>query len=154
MVLVVKNLPANAGDIKEIGSVPGLGRSPGGGYRNPLQYSCLENPVVRGAWQATVHRVAESLTPLKWLCTHTFIGSQTNGIKLFNILCYVLICCVNLLITYFLSYLLNIKQHKNAVFCQFSSPTHSNHLDWNKYLWNKYLFNKQRKTMWKGNAWT
>ena len=149
MVLVVKNLPANVGDIKDIGSVPGLGRSPGGGHGNLLQHSCLENPMDRRAWQATVHRISENLTRPKWLCTHTFIGSQTNGIKLFNILCYVLICCVNLLITYFLSYLLNIKQHKNTVLWRFSSPTHSNHLDW-----NKYLLNKKRKTMWKGNAWT
>jgi len=52
----VKNLPVNAGDE---GSIPGLGRSPGGGNVNPLQYSCLENPMDRGAWRATVHRVAE-----------------------------------------------------------------------------------------------
>ena len=55
---VVKNLPANAGDIRDMGSIPGLGRSPGGGNGNPLQYSCLENPMDRGAWQATVHRVS------------------------------------------------------------------------------------------------
>ena len=58
-MLVVKNLSANAGDIRDVGSIPGLGRSPGGGHGNPLQYSCLENPTDRGAWQATVHRVAE-----------------------------------------------------------------------------------------------
>ena len=51
VVPVVKNLPANAGDIKDVGLIPGLGRSPGGGHRNPLQYSCLENPMDRGAWQ-------------------------------------------------------------------------------------------------------
>ena len=60
VVLVVKNPPANAGDLKDAGSIPGLGRSPGGGRGNPLQYSCLENPKDRGAWQATVHRVARS----------------------------------------------------------------------------------------------
>ena len=65
MALAVKNLSANAGDIRDIGSVPGLGKSPGGGYGNPLQYSCLENPMDRGDWQATVHRLAESLTRLK-----------------------------------------------------------------------------------------
>ena len=54
---MVKNLPANA---RDAGLVPGLGRSPGEGYGNPLQYSCLENPMNRGAWWATVHRVAES----------------------------------------------------------------------------------------------
>ena len=60
VVLVVKNLPANAGDRKNVGSIPGLGRSPGGGNGNPLQYSCLENPMDRGTWQATVHGVTES----------------------------------------------------------------------------------------------
>ena len=49
VVLVVKNPPANAGDVKAAGSIPGLGRSPGGGHGNPLQYSCLENPMDRGA---------------------------------------------------------------------------------------------------------
>ena len=54
--LVVKNLPANAGDIRDVGSIPGWGRSPGGGHGNPPQYSCLKNPVDGGDWQATVHR--------------------------------------------------------------------------------------------------
>ena len=57
---VVKNPPANAGDARDRGSIPGSGRSPGGGHGNPLQYSCLEDPVDGGAWQATVYRVAES----------------------------------------------------------------------------------------------
>ena len=52
VVLVVKNLPVNAGDIREVGLIPGSGRSPGGGHGNPLQYSCLENPMDRGAWKA------------------------------------------------------------------------------------------------------
>ena len=56
-----KNLPANAGDL---GSIPGLGRSPGGGHGKPLQYSCLENPKDRETWQATVHRVSKSQTRL------------------------------------------------------------------------------------------
>ena len=59
---LVKNLPASAGDVRDTGSIPGLGRSPGEGHDNPLQYSCLENPMDRGAWQATVHRVAKSGT--------------------------------------------------------------------------------------------
>ena len=59
---VVKNLPATAGDI---GSIPGSGRSLGGGHGNPLQYSCLENPMDREAWQATVHKVTKSQTQLK-----------------------------------------------------------------------------------------
>ena len=54
----MENLPANAGDARDVGLIPGLGRSPGGGHENPLQYSWLENPVDRGAWQATVHRAA------------------------------------------------------------------------------------------------
>ena len=50
VVLVVKNLPANAGDVRDVSSIPGSGRSPGGGHGHPLQYSCLENPMDRGAW--------------------------------------------------------------------------------------------------------
>ena len=60
VVLIVKNLPANAGDTGDTGSIPGLGRSPGEGHGNPLQYSYLENPMDRGAWQATVDGVAKS----------------------------------------------------------------------------------------------
>ena len=59
---VVKNLPANVGNARDVGSIPGLGRSPGGGNGNPLQYSCLENPMNRRAWRATVLGVAESDT--------------------------------------------------------------------------------------------
>ena len=71
MVLVVKSLLVNAGDVRDMGSMPGLGRSPGGGHGNPLQYSCLENPMDRGAWQASVHRViAQNQTQLKWDNTH------------------------------------------------------------------------------------
>ena len=62
MVLVVKNLPAKAGDIRDMGSIPGSGRSPGKGNGNPLQYSCLENPIDRGAWQAAVHGVTKRWT--------------------------------------------------------------------------------------------
>ena len=70
VALVVKNLPASAGDIRDVGLIPGLGRSPGGGRGKPLQYSCLENPMDRGAWWAMVHRVANSWTRLKRLSTH------------------------------------------------------------------------------------
>ena len=62
MVLVVKNPPANAGDLRDVGSIPGSGRSPGRGHDNPLQYSYLENLMDRGAWWATIHRVTESDT--------------------------------------------------------------------------------------------
>ena len=57
---MVKNLPANVGDIRDMGSIPRSGRSPERGNGNPLQYSCLENPMDRGAWRATIHRVTES----------------------------------------------------------------------------------------------
>ena len=60
MALVIKNPPANAGDIGDTGSILGSGRSLGGGHDNPLQYSCLKNPMDTGAWRATVHGVAES----------------------------------------------------------------------------------------------
>ena len=62
MALVVKNLPGNARDLRDMDLIPGLGRSPGGEQGNPVQYSCLENPMDRVAWQATVHRVAKSQT--------------------------------------------------------------------------------------------
>ena len=61
---MVKNLPANAGDVGDTGWIPGLGRSPGLGNSNPFQSSCLENPMDRGAWQATVHGGAKSQTGL------------------------------------------------------------------------------------------
>ena len=60
VVLVGKKPLAIAGDVRELGSIPGLGRSPGRGHSSPLQYSCLENPMERGAWQATVYGVEES----------------------------------------------------------------------------------------------
>ena len=59
---MVKNPPANAGDVIDMGSIPGTGRSPGGGHGNPFQYSCLEDPKKRGAWPAMVHRVTKSQT--------------------------------------------------------------------------------------------
>ena len=60
VALVAKNPPANAGDTGDLGSIPGSGRSPGRGHGNLPQYSCLENPMNKGAWQATVHKIAES----------------------------------------------------------------------------------------------
>ena len=62
MALAVKNPPANAGDIAEAGSISGSEKFPGEGHGNPLQYSCLENLMDRGAWRATVHRVAKCWT--------------------------------------------------------------------------------------------
>ena len=66
---MVKNPPAKTGDARDPSLIPGLGRSPGGGYGNPLQYSFLENPMNRGALRATVRRVAKSQTQLKQLST-------------------------------------------------------------------------------------
>ena len=60
VVLVLNNSPANAGDLRDVGLIPGSGRCPGGGHGTPLQYLCLENPMDRGAWQAMAHRVANS----------------------------------------------------------------------------------------------
>ena len=68
---MVKNLPANAVHVTDIGSILGLGRSPGRGHGVPLQNSCLEYPMDRGVWQATIHRVAQSQTQLKQLSIHT-----------------------------------------------------------------------------------
>ena len=62
VALVIKNRAANAGDIRDVGLIPGFGKSPGGGYGNPLQYSGLENPMDRGAWWATVHGVTKNWT--------------------------------------------------------------------------------------------
>ena len=76
VLLVVKNPPANAGDVRDMGSIPRLGRSPGEGHDNPLQYSCLENPMGRRAWQATVHRVEHNWTRLKQLSTRAQPSSQ------------------------------------------------------------------------------
>ena len=69
MTLVIKSPPA--GDVRDVGSIPGSGRPPGEGQGNPLQYSCRQNPMDRGAWQTTVHRVIKSLTPLERFSTHT-----------------------------------------------------------------------------------
>ena len=70
VALVIKNPPANAGDIRDTGSNPGSGRSPGGGHSNPLHYSCLKNPMDRGIWQAAVLRITKSWTLLKQLSMH------------------------------------------------------------------------------------
>ena len=89
VALAVKNPPANAGDARDAGSIPGLGRSPGEGNSNTLQYSCLENPV--NSWQATVRSIAQSRTQLKWVSMHllrSWMGlklalhlSQSSGVN-------------------------------------------------------------------------
>ena len=79
---MIKNLPADAGDPRDAGSVPGLGKSPGEGNGNPLQYSCLENPRDRGAWWAAIYGVAQSQTRLKRLCSSSriIIKYSTNAL--------------------------------------------------------------------------
>ena len=71
MTLVVKNPTANAGDLRDVGLIPGLERFPGKGHGNSLQYSCLENLIDRGVWQAAVHRVTQNQIGLKRLSMHT-----------------------------------------------------------------------------------
>ena len=78
LALVVKNPPASDRDVKDIGSIPGSGRFSGGGHGNPLQCSFMENPTDRGAWWATVHRVAKSQIRLKQLSTHACLSSGRN----------------------------------------------------------------------------
>ena len=82
VVLVVKNPPANAGDIRDaetwVGSIPGLGRSPGGQQGNPLQYSCLKSLMGRGAWPTIIHRIAKSRTRLKQLSIHSCRDKDNN----------------------------------------------------------------------------
>ena len=86
VALVVKNLPANAGDIRDAGSIPGLGRSLGGGHDHLLQYSCPENPTDRGAWQGTVHRITGLDTTEATWHTHTCMAHILISLLLFPLL--------------------------------------------------------------------
>ena len=88
VALVVKNLPVNAGDVRDAGSIPGSGRSPRGGHSNPLQYSCLENPTYRGAWWATLHGVAKSWTWLKWLSSRSSSSSSRVNMQYYMLQVY------------------------------------------------------------------
>ena len=74
VVLGVKNPAGNAGDIRDVGSIPGSGRSPGEGHENLFLYSCLENPLNRRTWWATVHSITKSKTQLKWLSKHAHLS--------------------------------------------------------------------------------
>ena len=125
-VALVRNLPASAGDMRDMDSVSGSGRSPGGGHSNPLQYSCLENPMDRGTWQATVHRFAKSGTQLKWLNRHThtllhialLTGTEKELRFMFNFCfsCFLICSCIlldslrYLLLHYFQELLDNLPQ--------------------------------------------
>jgi len=89
-----KDSTCNAEDVGDMGSIPGSGRSPGGGHGNPLQDSCLENPMDAGSWRATVHRVAKSGTRLKRLSMHTY---SQQAVKLgFDQICLLQVyCCLH-----------------------------------------------------------
>ena len=82
---MVKNSSANAGGIIDVSSIRGSGRSPGGGHGNPLQYSCLENAMDRGTWQAMVQRVTKSRTQLKRLGMHDEIYASVLTHFLFHL---------------------------------------------------------------------
>ena len=86
MALVIKNPPANAGDIRDVGLIPGSGRSLEGGHSNPLQYSCLENPMDRGAWWATVHGVTKSQTRLSDYHFHFLMTNLDSILKSITLL--------------------------------------------------------------------
>ena len=95
MALVTKKPPAIAGGIRDLGSIPGPGRSPGGGRGNPFQYPCLENPAGRGAWWATVHAVAESdMTEVTEhaACTMTFTLWVVRNIFIYICVCVCIHC--------------------------------------------------------------
>ena len=89
MMLVVKNPPTNAADVRDLGSIPGLGRSPGGGHGNSLQYSCLEIPMDRGACWGTVHGFAKNWTQLKQPNTHACMHIKAHTFILIYICIHV-----------------------------------------------------------------
>ena len=117
VALVTKLPPANAGDIWDAVLIPGLGRSPGRGHGNPLQYSCLENPMDRGAWWATVHRVAKNQTWLKWLNAH----AHTNFITI-SYIALTIGTILNLLQTIICSFTHWFSLHKNLIKCTWLFP--------------------------------
>ena len=88
---VVETLPANVGDTRDLGSIPGLGRSPGAGNGNSLQYSCLGNPMDRGAWWAPIHGVAKSRTRLSSTTTTTAGCNSPNRLVWLSLKLVVLI---------------------------------------------------------------
>ena len=87
MALVVKNMPANAGDVRDPASIPGSGRSLGEGHGNPLWYSSLEKPMDGGAWRTTVHRITKSQTRLKQLGTQTLTNRKLMVCSRYSINC-------------------------------------------------------------------
>ena len=97
-----KNPSANAGDFRDPCLIPGSGRSPGAGHGNPLQYPCLENPMDRGAWRATVHGVTKSWTWLKWLSLHAWGVFSYYSIRCFSSLPFHFLTSVTYVLDYFL----------------------------------------------------
>ena len=87
MALVIRSLHVSAGDLRDAGSIPGSGRSPGGGNGNPLQCSCLENPMDRGAWWATVHGATKSQTRLQRLRMYAQLHGCHSSLRSF-LLCW------------------------------------------------------------------
>ena len=90
---MVKNVPSNAGDARDAGSISGPGRSPGVGHHNAFQYSCLENPMDRGAFWAIVHGATESWTQLKWLSSNKSSKGPTAWFKYSELLAIVIYNC-------------------------------------------------------------
>ena len=131
VMLVVKNLPASAGDVRDMGSVPGLGRFPGGGHGNPLQYSGLENSMNRGAWWATVHRAAKRQTWLERLCMHTYliiVSQLCNHPPLlwafwYQGLCFIYLWIFPQLSTVLCIYLWSVNAEKEQANCRENSET-------------------------------
>ena len=136
VALVVKNPPANAGDATGVGSIPRSGRSPGEGHGNPLQYSCLENPMDRGAWQAIVLMVPKSWTLLKRLSTAQhkgnpelnyifidpfffFFFANKGTVTVFRMWIYLLGCHHS---AHYRPWLLRHLTHQNAFFFIYFSP--------------------------------
>ena len=140
-MLVVKNPPANAGHGKDVGSIPGLGRSPGGEPSNPLQHSCLENPTDRGAWRAIVHRVTKSQMRLKLLSMHISLLDLCNIDAIYFTLTYFVssithlhYCCYKQLLSLYLSIFLHFP---------FFSSVPCNQLIfliWKGFLWFEIFF--------------
>ena len=99
VALLVKNMPVNTGDVTDVGSIPGLGRSPRGGHGNMLQYSCLENFVDRGSWW--VHMVAKSQTWRKQLSMHAYMLYTQNFFHKLKYI-YIICCCFTYICVYIL----------------------------------------------------
>ena len=106
MALMIKNMAANAGDIRDTGLIPGLGISPRRGHGNPLQYSCLENPMDRGAWRATVHGVTKSQTWLKELSPKAHQEPRSQKLKSREEVTWSFLCLQTCLSLHFCSVLL------------------------------------------------